>query len=214
MKKVIKKVVAKAPVKKTVAKKPMMKSGGAKKPLRIAQDGESVGPRATYTASSGYKSPERITKDKTIYQGPLNESESKAASKEMMSPAMQNYMRAPQQSNASYEANKQKKGGAIKPVMRGGGKVATVATASGVGSKKKMAVGGTSDSDCWPGNPGCNYNKAKRKNQRKAFLRKVGDKAGAIVGGILGAGAVVGGGIAASKLLKEKKGGIIKSKKK
>jgi hypothetical protein len=33
MKKVIKKVVAKAPVKKTVAKKPMMKSGGAKKSM-------------------------------------------------------------------------------------------------------------------------------------------------------------------------------------
>jgi len=42
MKKVIKKVVAKAPVKKTVAKKPMMKSGGAKKPLRKAQDGKTV----------------------------------------------------------------------------------------------------------------------------------------------------------------------------
>jgi hypothetical protein len=42
MKKVIKKVVAKAPVKKTVAKKPMMKYGGAKKPLRKAQDGKTV----------------------------------------------------------------------------------------------------------------------------------------------------------------------------
>jgi hypothetical protein len=41
MKKVIKKVVAKAPVKKTVAKKPMMKSGGAKKPLRKAQYGNT-----------------------------------------------------------------------------------------------------------------------------------------------------------------------------
>ena len=39
MKKVIKKVVAKAPVKKTVAKKPMMKSGGVKKPLPKAKDG-------------------------------------------------------------------------------------------------------------------------------------------------------------------------------
>jgi len=44
MKKVIKKVVAKAPVKKTVAKKPMMKMGGAKKPLRKAQDGMFSGP--------------------------------------------------------------------------------------------------------------------------------------------------------------------------
>jgi hypothetical protein len=42
MKKTVKKVVAKAPVKKTVAKKPMMKSGGAKKPLRKAQDGKTV----------------------------------------------------------------------------------------------------------------------------------------------------------------------------
>ncbi len=42
MKKVIKKVVAKAPVKKTVAKKPMMKSGGAKKSLPKAQYGNRV----------------------------------------------------------------------------------------------------------------------------------------------------------------------------
>lgn len=42
MKKVIKKVVAKAPVKKTVAKKPMMKSSGTKKPLRKAQDGTTI----------------------------------------------------------------------------------------------------------------------------------------------------------------------------
>jgi hypothetical protein len=48
MKKVIKKVVAKAPVKKTVAKKPMMKSGGAKRTLRKYQgdgpEGSEVGP--------------------------------------------------------------------------------------------------------------------------------------------------------------------------
>ena len=37
MKKVIKKVVAKAPVKRTVAKKPMMKTGGSKKSLPKAQ---------------------------------------------------------------------------------------------------------------------------------------------------------------------------------
>ena len=43
MKKVINKVVAKAPVKKTVAKKPMMKSGGAKKPLRKAHTGIQTG---------------------------------------------------------------------------------------------------------------------------------------------------------------------------
>ena len=42
MKKVIKKVVAKAPVKKTVAKKPMMKTGGAKKSLPKAQYGEQT----------------------------------------------------------------------------------------------------------------------------------------------------------------------------
>lgn len=42
MKKVIKKVVAKAPVKKTVAKKPMMKSGGAKKSLPKAQVGKQT----------------------------------------------------------------------------------------------------------------------------------------------------------------------------
>jgi hypothetical protein len=41
MKKVINIAVAKAPVKMTVAKKPMLKYGGAKKPLRKAQDGIS-----------------------------------------------------------------------------------------------------------------------------------------------------------------------------
>lgn len=48
MKKVVKKVVAKAPVKRTVAKKPMMKSGGAKRTLRKYQgdgpEGSEVGP--------------------------------------------------------------------------------------------------------------------------------------------------------------------------
>jgi hypothetical protein len=43
MKKVIKKVVAKAPVKRTVAKKPMMKTGGAKKSLPKAKFGKTKG---------------------------------------------------------------------------------------------------------------------------------------------------------------------------
>ena len=54
MKKVIKKVVAKAPVKKTVAKKPMMKTGGSKKSLPKAQPGQSVGtPFQGYMKNTG-----------------------------------------------------------------------------------------------------------------------------------------------------------------
>jgi hypothetical protein len=65
MKKVIKKAVAKAPVKKTVAKKPMMKSGGAKKPLRKAQYGDTI---------MGTPSLKDVGV-KNIYQGPLNKSD-------------------------------------------------------------------------------------------------------------------------------------------
>jgi len=62
----------------------------------------------------GYESPERITEDKRIYEGPLNKSESIAVSKGMMSPAMQNYMRRPDQSKYSETVNEKKKGGSVK----------------------------------------------------------------------------------------------------
>lgn len=93
------------------------KKGGSTRTLRKAQTGENVGPVITneyIPPYPGYKSPERMTKDKAIYQGPLNKSESKSVSKGMMSPTMQNYMKRPDQSKASEEANKMKKGGATK----------------------------------------------------------------------------------------------------
>jgi hypothetical protein len=100
------------------------KKGGTKLPK--AQYGENVGPVITneyIPPYPGYKSPERMTKDKAIYQGPLNKSESKSVSKGMMSPTMQNYMKRPDQSKASEEANKIKKGGATKSTYKTGGMV-------------------------------------------------------------------------------------------
>ena len=200
MKKVIKKVVAKAPVKKTVTKKPMMKMGGAKKPLRKAQDGttmigtpslKNVGVKNIYEGplnKSDYENlnklypvnnetpriestvmaPSVLQKDKSINGPKVRMSQS--AGNQYMQNRVANYLRsgrtldsdselgvfAPKEKDLySVEGKKRggaikKKGGAIKatakkPVMRGGGKVATKSTAGfpsvsktkGVGSKKK-----------------------------------------------------------------------------
>jgi hypothetical protein len=182
------------------------KAGGAmnayKKSLKKAQDGMPMVFNEYVPPYPGYKHPERITKgyEKT-YQGPLNKAEQKATDKFVMSPAMQNYMRAPQQSEASYEANKQKKGGTIK---------------------KKMAAGGSSDSDCWPGKPGCGAEKARRVNKRRRFWNSDAGKTVKKVGaGVAAAGAgtaaylknAFGVKDAIKGLSEQKKGGSVKRKK-
>ena len=102
-----------------------MKTGGAqtafKKKLLKAQPGMSVGPTPNWTKPyPKFKHSDRITKGyETPFQGPLNESESISVSKGMMSPAMQNYMKSPNQSKNSEEVNQKKKGGVPKAQLGG-----------------------------------------------------------------------------------------------
>ena len=97
--------------------------------------------------------------------------------------------------------NKQKKGGAVK---------------------KKMATGGSSDSDCWPGKPGCGAEKARRVNKRRRFWNSDTGKTIKKVGaGVAAAGAGVAAyaknafGVkdAIKGLSEQKKGGSVKRKK-
>ena len=88
--------------------------------------------------------------------------------------------------------------------------------------KKKMAVGGSSDSDCWPGKPGCGAEKARRVNKRRRFWNSDAGKTVKKVGaGVAAAGA---GAAAYAKnvfkvkdaikgLSEQKKGGSVKRKK-
>lgn len=87
-----------------------------KKSMPKAQLGMSVGPTSNWTKPyPEFKHSDRITKGyETPFEGPLNESESISVSKGMMSPAMQNYMKSPNQSKNSEEVNQKKKGGVPK----------------------------------------------------------------------------------------------------
>lgn len=79
-------------------------------------------------------------------------------------------------------------------------------------SMKSYSEGGDS-TDCTNGGPGCGYNKAKRKNKRRATMRKIGEGAGKVVGTVLGLGAAAGAGYALKKgLEQQKKGGAVKTK--
>ena len=117
MKKVIKKVVAKAPVKKTVAKKPMMKSGGSKKPFRKTQDGVNYpnfqGPM-TESAQKEYDNYKKIAEDAqkaNIIYGPQG----------TFDKAYETDMRDLNRKNRIYRATSstyKKKGGAIKATAK------------------------------------------------------------------------------------------------
>ena len=103
--------------------------------------------------------------------------------------------------NYGVDPYKQKKGGTIK---------------------KKMAVGGSSDSDCWPGKPGCGAEKARRVNKRRRFWNSDTGKTVKKVGaGVAAAGAgtaaylknAFGVKDAIKGLSEQKKGGSVKRKK-
>ena len=88
--------------------------------------------------------------------------------------------------------------------------------------KKKMAAGGSSDSDCWPGKPGCGAEKARRVNKRRRFWNSDAGKTVKKVGaGVAAAGAGVAAyaknafGVkdAIKGLSEQKKGGSVKRKK-
>jgi hypothetical protein len=79
-------------------------------------------------------------------------------------------------------------------------------------SMKSYSEGGES-SECVAGTPGCGYNKAKRKNKRRATMRKIGEGAGKVVGAVLGLGTAAGAGYALKKgLEQQKRGGAVKAK--
>lgn len=110
---------------------------------------------------------------------------------------IEEYMRRMGPSNI----NRYKKGGAIK---------------------KKMAAGGSSDSDCWPGKPGCGAEKARRVNKRRRFWNSDAGKTVKKVGaGVAAAGAgtaaylknAFGVKDAIKGLSEQKKGGSVKRKK-
>lgn len=61
---------------------------------------------------------------------------------------------------------------------------------SGKPMTKKYEIGGASESECWPGKPGCNADKARRINKRRKAMHKLKQGAGKVIGGILGAAAV------------------------
>ena len=88
--------------------------------------------------------------------------------------------------------------------------------------KKKMAAGGSSDSDCWPGKPGCGAEKARRVNKRRRFWNSDAGKTVKKVGaGVAAAGAgtaaylknAFGVKDAIKGLSEQKKGGSVKRKK-
>lgn len=114
-----------------------------------------------------------------------------------MTPAEEKELRRMGPSNI----NRYKKGGAIK---------------------KKMAAGGSSDSDCWPGKPGCGAEKARRVNKRRRFWNSDAGKTVKKVGaGVAAAGAgtaaylknAFGVKDAIKGLSEQKKGGSVKRKK-
>jgi hypothetical protein len=89
--------------------------------------------------------------------------------------------------------------------------------------KKKMAAGGTKDSDCWPGKPGCGAERARRVNKRRRFWNSDTGKTVKKVGaGVAAAGAgaaayaknLFGAKDAVKGLMEQKKGGTVKRKKK
>lgn len=86
---------------------------------------------------------------------------------------------------------------------------------------KKMAEGGAADSDCWPGKPGCGYEKARRKNARKKFWNSDAGKTIKKVGAGVTAGAAAVGAYAKNvfgvkdkvkDLMGQQKGGTVKKK--
>ena len=88
--------------------------------------------------------------------------------------------------------------------------------------KKKMLAGGSSDSDCWPGKPGCGAEKARRVNKRRRFWNSDAGKTIKKVGaGVAAAGAgaaayaknAFGVKDAIKGLSEQKKGGSVKRKK-
>jgi hypothetical protein len=90
------------------------------------------------------------------------------------------------------------------------------------GGSTKMAVGGTKDSDCWPGKPGCGAERARRVNKRRRFWNSDTGKTVKKVGaGVAAAGAgaaayaknLFGAKDAVKGLMEQKKGGTVKRKK-
>lgn len=58
---------------------------------------------------------------------------------------------------------------------------------------------------CAPNDKGCGYKKAQRKNARQKTWRNVKEKAGKVVGGIIGLGGVAAGGYYGKKVLDAQK---------
>ena len=202
------------------------KKGGSKKPLTKAQKGISMNPngmRNVDTVNKLMVDKENISNSKSNKRAKaqmdlldkreiLNQDRKKnieQARKLKKGPALKNYGIPPKSSITDPEKqyyemrNSQgaKKGGAVK---------------------KKMAVGGSSDSDCWPGKPGCGAEKARRVNKRRRFWNSDAGKTVKKVGaGVAAAGA---GAAAYAKnvfkvkdaikgLSEQKKGGSVKRKK-
>jgi hypothetical protein len=57
---------------------------------------------------------------------------------------------------------------------------------------------------------GCNFKKAQRVNNRRSAMKKVGEGAGKVIGGILGVGLAGAAGYGVKKLSEQKNGGLVK----
>jgi hypothetical protein len=88
---------------------------------------------------------------------------------------------------------------------------------------KKYEPGGITDSDCWPGKPGCKHKKSQRVNARRRFWNsdtgKTIKKAGAAIGAAAaGTAAYVKNAFGmkdkVNQLMGQKKGGSVKTYKK
>jgi len=196
---------------KKMVKKPVIKKGGAKKPLKKAQDGTPVGP---------YQLPPEKQKEEVLYSGPFTERQTKSLNRKFPSTVTpkgsdpwyntktyldsgmnigEDPVGAEKAERADYEKFLRssgrinfKKGGAKK--MKTGG------------AMKKYEPGGITESESC-GNPGKPRCKKTFKSKGKSKETK-GSLLGTIGAGILGSL----GGYAAYKKYKQQKGGATKYK--
>lgn len=204
-----------------------------KKSLSKAQTGKSMPPKGQRTPFQAYMqdNPGAVASDTTIRAIPKSAYNSWPASPKAKNPSNQKSLESAFEKTYGYSWEQQIPSGAdefrmgkesMDQYKRRMGPSNINRYKKGGAVKKKMAAGGSSDTDCWPGKPGCGAERARRINKRRRFWNSDTGKTLKKVGaGVAAAGAgtaaylknAFGVKDAIQGLSEQKKGGSVKRKK-